>query len=254
MKTSVFEIVAKHRLGQIVKIQMRPLAGDGLDHAPGQYLYIQFADGRRRPYSIANAPQPDGGLELHVRHVPGGDFSEHLSESLGVGHQLTVQGPHGRLVPNPDSELPVLLVAGGTGFAPLRAITEAMLIASPAREIVFYWGARTREDLYDQETIGRWASRHPGFRFVPVLSEEDCAGMRHGLAHEFLLSDLPELSGHELYVAGPRPMVEAVAMRALSAGLLPEHLFHERDDAGDPAPCNPPGTTHRTPAAAMGTA
>lgn len=251
MKTSVFEIVAKHRFGQIVKIEMRPLAGGGLDHAPGQYLYLRFADGQHRAYSIANAPQPDGRLELHIRQVPGGLFSGQLSESLDVGHELIVEGPHGRLMPNPDSDLPVLLVAGGTGFAPLRAIAEAMLAASPSRDIAFYWGARTRDDLYDLDTIGHWASRHPGFRFVPVLSEELCVGMRHGLVHESLLFDLPELSGHELYVAGPRPMVEAVAAQALSAGLLPERLFQERDDTIAPAGSTPPAPAHRVTAATM---
>ena len=184
--------------------------------------------------------------------VTGGRFSEQLSESLDVGHELIVEGPHGRLMPNPDSDLPVLLVAGGTGFAPLRAIAEAMLATSPARDIAFYWGARTRDDLYDLDTIGHWASRHPGFRFAPVLSEEVCVGMRHGLVHESLLSDLPELSGHELYVAGPRPMVEAVTARALAAGLLPERLFQERDDTSAAAASTSPApAAHCLPATAM---
>lgn len=231
MSMSQFRVMAKQRHGDIAKIELLPVDDQRLGHAPGQYLNIVLPDGTVRAYSIANPPCADGRLELHVRRTPGGMVSDHLFSTLEVGDQLTVEGPHGGLQLSTESHLPALLVAGGTGFAPLKAIAEAMLESTPERKVMLYWGARTLADLYDMTLITSWASLHAGFRFIPVISEERDERARYGLVHEALRSDLPDipdLSRHELYIAGPPGMVETVVAVALSAGLSPLRLFYDR--------------------------
>lgn len=225
MNAIAFDVVALQRQGQVARIELLPREGAGIPHAPGQYLNIVLPDGSVRPYSIANAPQEDGRLELHVRHAPGGAFSGVLFGTLKVGDQLMVNGPYGRLVADSSSLRPALLAAGGTGFAPVRAIAQSLLRLRPDADITLYWGVRRVEDLYDLDTVAGWASAHPRFRFVPVVSEEDAGDMRRGLLHEALLADHPDLSAHDLYAAGPQAMVELLADQALAAGLPAERLF-----------------------------
>ena len=196
----------------------------------GQYVDILMADGRRRSFSMANPPHENELLELHVRRVPGGEFTSHVFEKMQERALLRVEGPLGHFYWREDSSRPVIMVAGGTGYAPIKSILQHVYQGSVHRDVHFYWGVRTREDLYD-----RWVenAQWNGFEFTPVLSEprpEDHWSGRRGLVHETALQDHPVLSAYDVYLAGPPAMVEAARRDFHAAGLPPERLFFDSFD------------------------
>ncbi|EIL87169.1 2Fe-2S iron-sulfur cluster-binding protein [Rhodanobacter sp. 115] len=200
---------------------------------PGQYLDVLLEEGRRRPFSIANGPQADGAIELHVRHVAGGGFTSWVADRLQVGDTLRIEGPLGTLVAREDSERPMVFMAGGTGFAPVKAIVEHFIELGTRREMDVYWGARNAADLYLREEVEGWAARLPNLRFHPVLSEPDqaqCPGLREGLVHEAVLADHPDLSGHDVYMSGPPAMIDAARHRFTDAGLPDDRLYYDSFD------------------------
>lgn len=200
---------------------------------PGQYLDVLLDDGRRRPFSIANGPRADGAIELHVRHVAGGGFTSWVADMLEVGDTLHIEGPLGTLVPREDSERPMLLVAGGTGFAPLKAIVEHFRGLGTRRRMALYWGARQAADLYLRDEVEAWAAASPNLSFCPVLSDPEqaqCAGLRAGLVHEAVLADHGDLSGHDVYMSGPPAMIDAARHRFVAAGLPEERLYFDSFD------------------------
>ena len=167
--------------------------------------------------------------------MPGGAFSGHVFETLEERSLLRLQGPLGNFYLRTDSELPVVFLAGGTGFAPVKAIIENALLAPVRREMHLYWGARSERDLYLPDLPRDWARAHPRLHFVPVLSEPglepgaDWNG-RTGLVHEAVLADFPDLSGHEVYASGPPPMVTAARELFPEQGLDLERLFFDSFD------------------------
>ena len=201
----------------------------GFAYQPGQYIDILLKGGKRRAFSLANAPRADGRLELHIRRVPGGFFTEQVFATLKVRDILRFNGPHGSFRWH-DSAKPALLVAGGTGFAPIKALVEQLLPAAetPAvagRTVTLYWGGKTSADLYLATLAEAWAERYPFLRFVPVLSDaspEDSWRGRRGLVHEALMADYPDLSGHQVYVCGSPAMVGAVRRDLVGQCHLPE--------------------------------
>ncbi|MGA9341975.1 MAG: 2Fe-2S iron-sulfur cluster-binding protein [Rhodanobacteraceae bacterium] len=210
-------------------------AGERLRRLPGQYLDVLLPDGRRRAFSIANAPESRthrgaDAIELHVRHVAGGGFTSFVFDQLEPGARLTVEGPLGTFVPREDSERPLLLMAGGTGFAPIKALAEHFLELGTRRPITLYWGARTAEELYMRELPERWA-RETRLRFAPVVSDPEYAGnLRVGLVHEALLEDHPELSAFDIYMSGPPTLIDAGRRAFVQAGLPEERLFYDSFD------------------------
>lgn len=199
----------------------------------GQYVEIILKDGRRRSYSLANAPHEEGALELHVRHLPGGVFTDHV---FGVGPTqmkvrdiLRFEGPFGSFFLQEDSAKPIVMVASGTGFAPIRSIVEHMRHKNLQRPVTLYWGGRRPRDLYMDDLARRWAAEIPGFTYVPVISEalpEDAWSGRTGYVHLAVLEDFPDLSGHQVYACGA-PVVVNSASRdfAAKAGLPLEEFF-----------------------------
>ncbi|RAN75160.1 NAD(P)H-flavin reductase [Bacillus sp. SRB_336] len=242
--TSV-EDIARRQLGMVVT-EKWPLASDvtglrllpahgerRLNRLPGQYLDVLLEDGKRRPFSIANGPQADGMIELHVRHVAGGGFTSWVNDGLKVGDHLRVEGPLGTFVPREDSERPMLFVAGGTGFAPVKAIVEHFIALGTRRPMQLYWGARMAADLYLRPLAERWDAELPNLQFHAVVSEPaDSAGeqateLRTGLVHEAVLHDHPDLSGHDVYMGGPPAMIDAAHPLFLDAGLPEERLYYD---------------------------
>lgn len=218
----------------VMGLSLRP-CGEALAWLPGQYLDVLLDDGKRRAFSIANAPRPDGLVELHVRRVAGGGFSEHVFRGLQLGMELQVEAPLGTFVPRADSDRPMLLVAGGTGFAPIKAIIEHLLrqyAERPApRPVQLYWGARTPADLYLEPLVQEWALR-PWFDYQAVLSEAEPGDPWHrrGLVHEAVLADHPELSGYDLYMSGPPALIDAGRHAFVDAGLPPDRLYYDSFD------------------------
>ena len=219
----------------VTGLYLQPVEGEPrLQWLPGQYLDVLLDDGRRRPFSIANGPQPDGMIELHVRHVAGGGFTSRVADELAVGDTLHIEAPLGTFVAREDSERPMIFVAGGTGIAPVKAIVEHFIELGTRRAMDVYWGVRRAADLYLLPQIDQWRRQARQLRFHAVLSEEGCAsGLRLGLAHDAVLADHADLSKHDVYMSGPPAMIEVARHRFVAAG-LPEARLHY--DSFDYAP------------------
>jgi CDP-4-dehydro-6-deoxyglucose reductase len=214
---------------------------------PGQYLDVLLDEGRRRSFSIASPPHDAALLELHVRRVTGGGFTERLfggaeregAAPLTAGSLLRIEGPIGQFSYR-DAPGPVIMVAGGTGFAPLKSMLRHVLETGIRRDIHLYWGARHRADVYEEARVLGWTRAHPRLRFTAVLSEAnraEAAHQRTGLVHEAVLADYPDLSGFEVYTAGPPAMIEAMRAGFPPHGLRPERLYFDSFDyAPDAAP------------------
>ncbi|HEX5340256.1 MAG TPA: CDP-6-deoxy-delta-3,4-glucoseen reductase, partial [Gammaproteobacteria bacterium] len=214
----------------VMAVYLKLPAVSRLGFLPGQYVDVLMADGHRRSFSLANPPHDDKLLELHVRHVPGGHFTTEVFEKLHEGALLRLQGPLGTFFLREDSTRPILMVAGGTGFAPIKAMLRHGWQQGLHREIRFYWGARARRDLYADELLRGWAASQPGFHYVPVLSEprpEDDWSGRTGFVHEAVMSDYADLSGFDIYLSGPPPMVEAARQTFPVHGADPRRMFSD---------------------------
>jgi CDP-4-dehydro-6-deoxyglucose reductase len=207
-----------------------------LQFLAGQYLDILLSDGRRRSFSLANpphgAPPADALLELHVRLVPGGAFTTEVFERMQPKALLRVQGPLGSFFLREDSTRPVLMIAGGTGFAPLKGMIEhAIAVGSfegSGRTVHLYWGVRAERDLYLADLPARWAREHAWFGWTPVLSEPDAGWRgRRGWVHDALLEDHATLAGHDVYMAGPPPMCRAARAAFAHAGLPDAQLYYD---------------------------
>lgn len=214
-----------------------------LQFLAGQYIEIITREGHRRAFSLANAPHDDGALELHVRYVAGGDFTEHLFGGLRVGEVLQIDGPHGTFTLREASPRPVVLIAGGTGFAPIKGLLEHAFHLGIERPLHLYRGVRARRDLYLADLPVAWAERYAHFRYTPVLSApspEDAWSGRTGMVHDAVAADYPDASGLDLYAAGPPVMVRAMHDAAIARGLPEAHFYSDPFEWG--APKDAPGT------------
>lgn len=225
-------VAAKDLLApDVVRLRLAPAAGaPRLRWLPGQYVEVLLEDGRRRAFSLARAPHLGPELEVHVRHVAGGGFTSWVFHELGVGETLRIEGPQGTFVPREDSEHPVILVAGGTGFAPVKALIEHFLHLGTRRPLHLYWGARTAADLYLRALPERWAREVPTLDFVPVVSDPNeaaQAGLRAGFVHETVLEDWPDLSDFDVYMCGPPALIDAGRRSFDEAGLPEERLYFD---------------------------
>lgn len=203
-------------------------AASGWSFEPGQYAEIVLRDGSRRKYSMANRPDSDGRVEWHVRRIPGGRFSVHAYDALKVRDILRVEGPYGDFTLR-DGDEPVLLLASGTGYAPIAAMLASHGESLARRRAVLYWGGRTRGDLYALTSEEAWRKLNPGIGLVPVLSEAPSGDRgRQGFVHEAVLQDFPDLSSYHVYACGNPLMVEAArASFTAQAGLNPERFFSD---------------------------
>jgi CDP-4-dehydro-6-deoxyglucose reductase len=214
----------------VMRLQLAPPRGEALNRLPGQYLDVLLPGGKRRAFSIANAPHTGVEIELHVRHVAGGDFTHRVFTALQVGATLRVEGPLGTFVPREDSERPMIFVAGGTGFAPIKALVEHFLHLGTRRAMHLYWGARTPQDLYLRSLPERWAAGG-ALRFLPVISDSESGhGERIGFVHEAVLEDSADLSGFDVYMSGPPALIDAGRRSFVQAGLPEDRLYYDSFD------------------------
>jgi CDP-4-dehydro-6-deoxyglucose reductase len=213
----------------IVRLQLP--ANQNLQYRAGQYIEILLRDGARRSYSMANAPHCLGeppALELHLRHLPGGKFTDHVFGAMKEKEILRIEGPFGSFFLREESTKPIVLLAAGTGFAPIKALIEHMQLKAISRPTALYWGCRTRADLYLHDWAVATAATMPNLRYVPVLSEsrnDDWQG-RVGLVHHAVMSDLPGLAAHQVYACGAPVMVEAARRDFVARCGLPEDEFY----------------------------
>lgn len=212
----------------VMLIELKLPANERLQFLPGQYVDILLKEGKRRAFSLANPPHQDDFLQLHVRHVPGGQFTGHVFNTMKERDLLRLRGPHGSFFLRTDSEKPMLLVAGGTGFAPIKAIVEQAIAEGCKRPMDLYWGGRGRADLYLLQLAEQWPARHATIDFIPVLSDPpagDHWNGRTGLVHQAAMTDHPDLSGYQAYVCGSPAMVAAARRDFLTRCHLPADEF-----------------------------
>ncbi|MDQ6685625.1 MAG: CDP-6-deoxy-delta-3,4-glucoseen reductase [Pseudomonadota bacterium] len=214
----------------IVKLQLP--AGDPLRYHAGQYIEFILRDGSRRSYSMANAPHLQGdkpALELHLRHLPGGKFTDHVFGAMKEKDILRVEGPFGSFFLREDSAKPMVLLASGTGFAPIKAIVEELIRLRSQRKIELYWGCRRRSDLYLHEWAEAAGRELADFRYVPVLSEpaaEDHWSGRTGLVHQAVMHDHPDLMQWQVFACGAPIMVDSARRDFVARCGLPDDEFY----------------------------
>jgi CDP-4-dehydro-6-deoxyglucose reductase/ferredoxin-NAD(P)+ reductase (naphthalene dioxygenase ferredoxin-specific) len=198
-------------------------AGGPFVFSAGQYAQLEFAAGLSRHYSMASTPQ-EAQLVFHIRHMPGGRTSAHVATQLKPGDKVKVSGPLGVAYLRENHAGPALLVAGGSGLAPIQAILRTMLERGHGAPVTLYFGVRSERDLYHEALLKDLAARHSNFSYHVVLSEQKGApGRRYGLVHEAI--ELPEsVQGVMAYLAGPPVMVEAATSLLASRGLLPRQI------------------------------
>ena len=212
----------------VMVLHLKLPANERLQFLAGQYVEILLKDGKRRAFSLANAPHDDELLQLHIRLVSGGQFTEHVFGAMKERDILRFEGPRGSFFLREDSAKPIILVAGGTGLAPIKSIIEHAIHNKIERPMILYWGARDRAGLYLPELPMRWAMEHPRFSFVPVLSDAPASDSwtgRTGLVHQAVLDDFADLSGHQVYACGAPPMIDAARHDFTSRGLRPQEFF-----------------------------
>jgi CDP-4-dehydro-6-deoxyglucose reductase len=210
-------------------LQLRLPASEKFKFIAGQYVDFLLKDGKRRSYSVANAPKADGvgALELHIRHTPGGAFTEPLfGGGLKVRDLLRFEGPLGTFFLREESDKPIVMVASGTGFAPIKAMCESALERGMKRPITLYWGCRAKRDLYMLDTPASW--KHENFKFIPVLSDPtpECQWTgRTGFVHRAVMEDFPDMSGVQVYACGAPVMVDAARRDFAAQCSLPAEEF-----------------------------
>lgn len=208
----------------VVVIRLQLPANERLQYLAGQYIEIILKDGKRRSYSMAGAPHAADRLELHVRHMPGGVFTDAVfgtaEKPLRERDILRFEGPFGTFFLREDSNRPIILLASGTGFAPVKAIVEHAIMKQIALPIRLYWGGRRPHDLYMAALAESWTTQLPDFRFIPVISDalpEDTWQGRTGFVHRAVIEDFPDLSAHQVYACGA-PIVIESAQRDFTEG------------------------------------
>ncbi len=231
VKTLPCRVTRMERLAaDVMRLFLKTPATERLQFLAGQYLDILLRGGGRRSFSLANAPHEGELLELHIRHVEGGRFSGHVFTEMKEKDLLRFQGPLGSFFLREDSERPIIMVGGGTGFAPLKGMLEHAFHEGIERPIHLYRGARALHDLYLHELALDWAECRPDFHYTPVLSAadpEDDWGGRRGFVHEAVIEEYPDLSTHDIYMSGPPPMIEAAKRAFHEHGLPSEHLYYD---------------------------
>ena len=196
-------------------LQLQLPANDRLQYHAGQYVEFILRDGARRSYSMANAPHTQvdkPGIELHLRHLPGGKFTDHVFGAMKEKEILRIEGPFGSFFLREDSDKPMILLASGTGFAPIKAIIEHLQFTNSQRQAVLYWGCRSQADLYLHDWAMNAAAQMPNLTYIPVLSEpkpEDAWTGRTGFVHAAVMHDHPNLMNYQVYACGVPVMVES---------------------------------------------
>lgn len=223
----------------VIALYLKLPSTERLQFKAGQYLEFLLKDGKRRAFSLANAPHVDQLLELHLRLIPGGQFTEYVFNEMPEKTILRIEAPLGSFYLREESEKPIIMVAGGTGFAPIKGIIEQMLHENMQRPVTLYWGARSLKDLYMASLPTEWAAKYPHIQFIPVLSDalpEDAWQGCAGLVHQAVLDDIGNLAGYEVYCCGAPAMVETAHKAFITAGLAEEDFYSDAFSYAKPSP------------------
>lgn len=214
----------------IIRVQLP--ATQPFRYRAGQYVEFILRDGSRRSYSMANAPHNLGtpaAIELHLRHMPGGKFTDHVFSAMKEKDILRMEGPFGSFFLREESDKPIVLLASGTGFAPIKALIEQLHHLGSIRPVRLYWGARRPADLYLNDWLATARKLLPQLQVVPVVSDalpEDGWTGRTGFVHQAVIDDLPDLSGHQVYACGAPIVVESAQRDFVARCGLPDDEFY----------------------------
>jgi len=226
------ELLAKN----VVRLRLKLPSAQRLQFLAGQYVDVLLAGGKRRAFSIASCPSLEDEIELHIRHVEGGDFTGFVFNDLAVRDILRLEGPQGNFfIRNDQAQRPMILMGGGTGFAPLKSMIENLLDQGDQRNIFLYWGAQTREDLYLDDLAAQWAREHEHIRYRRALSGPSAASgidAFQGFVHEAVVADFPDLSAYDVYMSGPPAMIDTARPVFLSCGLDQRRLYYDSFEFG----------------------
>jgi CDP-4-dehydro-6-deoxyglucose reductase len=231
VKTLPCRVQRMQRLADdVMVLHLKLPANERLKFLAGQFIEFLLKDGTRRSFSMANPPHDAELIELHVRRVAGGQFTDHVFGKMKERDILRFEGPLGVFFLREQSPKPIVLVASGTGFAPIKSLIEDAFHRGIARPMTLYWGGRRPKDLYLNDLPLRWAAEHPQqFRYVPVVSDalpEDAWSGRTGFVHRAVMADFPDLSGCQVYACGVPVMVDAAQRDFTTRCGLPEDEFY----------------------------
>jgi CDP-4-dehydro-6-deoxyglucose reductase len=229
VKTLPCRVQKMERLAEdVMALHLKLPANEKLVFLAGQYIEFLLKEGARRSFSMANAPHDAELLQLHVRHVAGGQFTDHVFGKMKERDILRFEGPLGTFFLREDSDKPIVFVASGTGFAPIKAVIEHMIHKGITRPMTLYWGGRRPKDLYLNALAEGWAAQGH-LMYVPVISDalpEDGWTGRTGFVHRAVMQDFPDLSGHQVYACGVPIMVDSAKKDFLGKCRLPEDEFY----------------------------
>jgi len=214
--------------GDVIKITLQLPVAEEFNFSAGQWVYFLLKDGQKRAFSIANHFTRNNQLEIHVRHAIGGVFTDFVFDQLKQGSLLRIEGPHGTFTFQEDKK-PILLIAGGTGFAPIKGIMEHIIDLDFQQPIHLFWGSRAKKDLYMESLIEQWISQL-GMKYTPVLSDpepEDNWDGKIGFVHQAVLNHYPEMNNFAVYMAGPPQMISSARDAFIPAGLSFEMLYYD---------------------------
>ncbi len=224
----------------VMKLTLKLPAAQRLQFLAGQYIEVLLAGGKRRAFSIASPPSRESEIELHVRHVDGGDFTGWVFNELKESDILRLEGPLGTFFVRHDIEdRPMIMMGGGTGFAPLKSMIEDLLAHDDRRPIHLFWGARTPGELYQEGLIREWTRDHPHIRYSSAISEPDDERGQKGFAgfvHEAVVDAYPDLSAHDVYMSGPPAMIDAAKQAFAKHGVDMDRLFYDSFEFGADVP------------------
>ena len=238
----------KKLAADVIGLKLKIPSNDRLQFLPGQYMDFILDEGRRRSFSLANAPHEDQFLEFHIRHVDGGYFTPLVFAELKKKALLRIEGPLGRFYLRKDSKEPIIMMGGGTGIAPLRSMILQMIATGTNQAIHLFWGVRALKDAYLVDEIGQWLKKCPALKFTLVLSEPepgdtkqmpvDLGLVESGYVHEALIRTYPDLSAYVVYMSGPPPMIDAARAVFLQQGMVKDKLFSDAFDFADDPKCS----------------
>lgn len=213
----------------VMLVSLQLPANERLQYRAGQYIEFLLKDGKRRSYSMANAPHLDAQISLHIRHMPGGLFTDQVFSTLKERDILRFEGPHGSFFLREDSDKPIILLASGTGFAPIKALMEHLIFIESQRPVTLYWGGRRPTDLYMHTLCEAWTQTLPHFKYVPVISNAEAADAwqgRTGFVHQAVMADHADLSSYQVYACGAPIVVESAQRDFVQQCHLPADEFY----------------------------
>ena len=222
----------------VMELKLKLPESERLLFLAGQYIEIMLKGDKRRAFSIANAPHNDEFIELQIRHVPDGHFGDYLFNEMKEKTLMRIEGPLGSYYLREDSDRPIILMGGGTGYAPLKGMLEHAFFVGMDRPIHLYCGVRAKRDLYMHDQALEWAGQYDNLTYTPVLSDpqtEDAWEGDVGFVHEKVVEDHPDLSNYDVYMSGPPPMIKAGMDLFYERGLPETQIFSDSFEYSDDA-------------------